>query len=261
MVGKSLTVSLLAYFGVLSAPESWICTSQLRRCHYGNELPASSYRKNGITVMTVGCCPLSGADGHPECASAKAGVTGVTVILKGSRGRGEVDKCCRSLNVVRSQCSFMLMMMINDVNKYLSEMNEWMNVCTISDMVNNAVYSLCVCCQPISSTWYDYWGADYGTYGYNPYIGIPVAKPPVAVEKPGSQSLSVSVSQGKKSLDVAENSAHPCLYIWPLTPVSGSTGRPVRSWPGAAGRADAQNDGDSTSRFHSPGAHINLIHR
>ncbi|XP_054605954.2 dual E2 ubiquitin-conjugating enzyme/E3 ubiquitin-protein ligase BIRC6 isoform X4 [Nothobranchius furzeri] len=52
--------------------------------------------------------------------------------------------------------------------------------------------------KPISSTWYDYWGADYGTYGYNPYIGgvgIPVSKPSVAVEKPGSQSLSVSVSQ------------------------------------------------------------------
>ncbi|XP_074501768.1 dual E2 ubiquitin-conjugating enzyme/E3 ubiquitin-protein ligase BIRC6 isoform X2 [Sebastes fasciatus] len=52
--------------------------------------------------------------------------------------------------------------------------------------------------KPISSTWYDYWGADYGTYGYNPYIGgvgIPVSKPPVAAEKPGSQSLSVSVSQ------------------------------------------------------------------
>lgn len=54
--------------------------------------------------------------------------------------------------------------------------------------------------QPISSTWYDYWGADYGTYGYNPYIGgvgIPVSKPPVAAEKPGSQGLSVSVSQGE----------------------------------------------------------------
>ncbi|XP_036815670.1 baculoviral IAP repeat-containing protein 6 isoform X7 [Oncorhynchus mykiss] len=52
--------------------------------------------------------------------------------------------------------------------------------------------------KPISSTWYDYWGADYGTYGYNPYIGgvgIAVSKPPVAAEKPGSQSLSVSVSQ------------------------------------------------------------------
>ncbi|XP_029691286.1 baculoviral IAP repeat-containing protein 6 isoform X2 [Takifugu rubripes] len=52
--------------------------------------------------------------------------------------------------------------------------------------------------KPISSTWYDYWGADYGTYGYNPYIGgvgIPVAKAPVAAEKPGSQSLSISVSQ------------------------------------------------------------------
>ncbi|XP_062862910.1 baculoviral IAP repeat-containing protein 6 isoform X2 [Trichomycterus rosablanca] len=52
--------------------------------------------------------------------------------------------------------------------------------------------------KPISSTWYDYWGADYGTYSYNPYIGgagIPVAKPPAAVEKPSSQSLSVSVSQ------------------------------------------------------------------
>ena len=58
--------------------------------------------------------------------------------------------------------------------------------------------------QPISSTWYDYWGADYGTYGYNPYIGgvgIPVSKPPVAVEKPGSQSISVSVSQGRRRLD------------------------------------------------------------
>lgn len=53
--------------------------------------------------------------------------------------------------------------------------------------------------QPISSTWYDYWGADYGTYGYNPYIGgvgIPASKTPVAAEKPGSQSLSISVSQG-----------------------------------------------------------------
>uniref|UniRef100_A0A6Q2Y1R4 Dual E2 ubiquitin-conjugating enzyme/E3 ubiquitin-protein ligase BIRC6 n=1 Tax=Esox lucius TaxID=8010 RepID=A0A6Q2Y1R4_ESOLU len=52
--------------------------------------------------------------------------------------------------------------------------------------------------KPISSTWYDYWGADYGTYGYNPYIGgvgIAVSKPPAAVEKPGSQNLSVSVSQ------------------------------------------------------------------
>lgn len=57
-----------------------------------------------------------------------------------------------------------------------------------------------LCSQPISSTWYDYWGADYGTYGYNPYIGgvgIPVSKPPVATEKPGSQGLSVSVSQGE----------------------------------------------------------------
>ncbi|XP_069036040.1 baculoviral IAP repeat-containing protein 6 isoform X3 [Lepisosteus oculatus] len=52
--------------------------------------------------------------------------------------------------------------------------------------------------KPISSTWYDYWGADYGTYSYNPYIGgvgIPVSKPPAVAEKPGSQSLSVSVSQ------------------------------------------------------------------
>ncbi|XP_077439054.1 dual E2 ubiquitin-conjugating enzyme/E3 ubiquitin-protein ligase BIRC6 isoform X1 [Vanacampus margaritifer] len=52
--------------------------------------------------------------------------------------------------------------------------------------------------KPISSTWYDYWGSDYGTYGYTPYIGgvgIPVSKPPVVVEKPGSQGLSVSVSQ------------------------------------------------------------------
>ncbi|XP_061767077.1 baculoviral IAP repeat-containing protein 6 isoform X1 [Nerophis ophidion] len=52
--------------------------------------------------------------------------------------------------------------------------------------------------KPISSTWYDYWGSDYGTYGYTPFIGgvgIPVSKPPVAVEKPGSQSLTVSVSQ------------------------------------------------------------------
>ncbi|XP_028279451.1 baculoviral IAP repeat-containing protein 6 isoform X1 [Parambassis ranga] len=52
--------------------------------------------------------------------------------------------------------------------------------------------------KPISSTWYDYWGADYGTYGYNPYIGgvgIPVSKPPAAAEKTTSQSLSVSVSQ------------------------------------------------------------------
>eukprot|EP00063_Salmo_salar_P035149 XP_014009984.1 PREDICTED: baculoviral IAP repeat-containing protein 6-like isoform X15 [Salmo salar] len=52
--------------------------------------------------------------------------------------------------------------------------------------------------KPISSTWYDYWGADYGTYGYNPYIGgvgIAVSKPPAVIEKPGSQSLSISVSQ------------------------------------------------------------------
>uniref|UniRef100_A0A670XUG6 Dual E2 ubiquitin-conjugating enzyme/E3 ubiquitin-protein ligase BIRC6 n=1 Tax=Pseudonaja textilis TaxID=8673 RepID=A0A670XUG6_PSETE len=52
--------------------------------------------------------------------------------------------------------------------------------------------------KPISSTWYDYWGADYGTYNYNPYIGgvgISVAKPPVTTEKNGSQIVSVSVSQ------------------------------------------------------------------
>uniref|UniRef100_A0A3Q2D0E3 Baculoviral IAP repeat containing 6 n=1 Tax=Cyprinodon variegatus TaxID=28743 RepID=A0A3Q2D0E3_CYPVA len=52
--------------------------------------------------------------------------------------------------------------------------------------------------KPISSTWYDYWGADYGTYGYNPYIGgvgIPVSKPSAAPEKPPSQCVSVSVSQ------------------------------------------------------------------
>ncbi|KFQ24273.1 Baculoviral IAP repeat-containing protein 6, partial [Merops nubicus] len=52
--------------------------------------------------------------------------------------------------------------------------------------------------KPISSTWYDYWGTDYGTYNYNPYIGgvgIPVAKPPVTTEKNGSQTVSVSVSQ------------------------------------------------------------------
>ncbi|KAG2467020.1 BIRC6 protein, partial [Polypterus senegalus] len=52
--------------------------------------------------------------------------------------------------------------------------------------------------KPISSTWYDYWGADYSSYSYNPYIGgvgIPVSKPPAATEKPGSQSVSISVSQ------------------------------------------------------------------
>ncbi|XP_041418652.1 baculoviral IAP repeat-containing protein 6 isoform X6 [Xenopus laevis] len=52
--------------------------------------------------------------------------------------------------------------------------------------------------HPISSTWYDYWGADYGTYNYNPYIGgvgIPVAKPPATVEKNGTQTVTVSVSQ------------------------------------------------------------------
>ncbi len=45
-------------------------------------------------------------------------------------------------------------------------------------------------------------GADYGSYSYNPYtggVGIPVSKPPAAAttEKPGSQNLSVSVSQGE----------------------------------------------------------------
>lgn len=68
------------------------------------------------------------------------------------------------------------------------------------DLCVSLTWSICLCSQPISSTWYDYWGADYGTYGYNPYIGgvgIPVAKPPVAAEKPGSQGLSVSVSQGE----------------------------------------------------------------
>ncbi|XP_067844789.1 baculoviral IAP repeat-containing protein 6 [Heptranchias perlo] len=52
--------------------------------------------------------------------------------------------------------------------------------------------------KPISSTWYDYWGTDYGTYSYNPYIGgvgIQMPKPPPASEKNGSQSVSVSVSQ------------------------------------------------------------------
>ncbi|XP_035519765.1 baculoviral IAP repeat-containing protein 6 [Morone saxatilis] len=67
--------------------------------------------------------------------------------------------------------------------------------------------------KPISSTWYDYWGADYGTYGYNPYIGgvgIPVSKPPVAAEKPGSQGLSVSVSQGESRLDSGSNLKGAC---------------------------------------------------
>lgn len=64
-------------------------------------------------------------------------------------------------------------------------------------------FFLCSPLQPISSTWYDYWGADYGSYSYNPYtggVGIPVSKPPAAAttEKPGSQNLSVSVSQGEK---------------------------------------------------------------
>uniref|UniRef100_A0A4W3K7A1 Dual E2 ubiquitin-conjugating enzyme/E3 ubiquitin-protein ligase BIRC6 n=1 Tax=Callorhinchus milii TaxID=7868 RepID=A0A4W3K7A1_CALMI len=52
--------------------------------------------------------------------------------------------------------------------------------------------------KPISSTWYDYWGTDYGTYSYNPYIGgvgIQMPKPPPTSEKNGSQSVSVSVSQ------------------------------------------------------------------
>ncbi|KAG8444149.1 hypothetical protein GDO86_009363 [Hymenochirus boettgeri] len=52
--------------------------------------------------------------------------------------------------------------------------------------------------KPISSTWYDYWGADYGTYNYNPYIGgvgIPVSKPPATTEKNGTQTVTVSVSQ------------------------------------------------------------------
>lgn len=54
--------------------------------------------------------------------------------------------------------------------------------------------------KPISSTWYDYWGADYGTYNYNPYIGgvgIPVAKPAATTEKNGTQTVTVSVSQGE----------------------------------------------------------------
>lgn len=63
--------------------------------------------------------------------------------------------------------------------------------------------------QPIGSTWYDYWGADYGTYNYNAYVGgagIPVSKPPAAAEKPGPQSLSVSVSQGKAPLGLKPSS-------------------------------------------------------
>ncbi|XP_054979504.1 baculoviral IAP repeat-containing protein 6 isoform X9 [Sorex araneus] len=52
--------------------------------------------------------------------------------------------------------------------------------------------------KPISSTWYDYWGADYSTYNYNPYvcgIGVQVVKPAASTEKNGSQTVSVSVSQ------------------------------------------------------------------
>ncbi|XP_078504876.1 dual E2 ubiquitin-conjugating enzyme/E3 ubiquitin-protein ligase BIRC6 isoform X3 [Lissotriton helveticus] len=52
--------------------------------------------------------------------------------------------------------------------------------------------------KPISSTWYDYWGADYGNYHFTSYIGgvgTPVAKPPTTAEKNGSQMVTVSVSQ------------------------------------------------------------------
>ncbi|GAA6070169.1 baculoviral IAP repeat-containing protein 6 isoform X1, partial [Tachysurus ichikawai] len=46
---------------------------------------------------------------------------------------------------------------------------------------------------------------------YNPYIGgagIPVSKPPAVVEKPGSQNISVSVSQGTTS-HTAQRRRHP----------------------------------------------------
>lgn len=85
------------------------------------------------------------------------------------------------------ECSVSVRVMLY---RYLaSEMNDCICVSLVSLFL-----------QPISSTWYDYWGADYGTYGYNPYIGgvgIAVSKPPAVIEKPGSQSLSISVSQGE----------------------------------------------------------------
>ncbi|KAJ7404249.1 hypothetical protein WISP_146258 [Willisornis vidua] len=70
--------------------------------------------------------------------------------------------------------------------------------------------------KPISSTWYDYWGAEYGTYNYNPYIGgvgIPVAKPPVTTEKNGSQTVSISVSQGGPSSAIGAQESTAQLLV------------------------------------------------
>jgi hypothetical protein len=87
--------------------------------------------------------------------------------------------------------------------------------------------------KPISSTWYDYWGADYGTYNYNPYIGglgIPTAKPPASTEKNGSQTVSVSVSQGKcvhecfKACAVFINKSQ-CLLLWSMAVISVCSGQ------------------------------------
>ncbi|EMP24451.1 Baculoviral IAP repeat-containing protein 6, partial [Chelonia mydas] len=75
--------------------------------------------------------------------------------------------------------------------------------------------------KPISSTWYDYWGADYGTYNYNPYIGgvgIPVAKPQVSTEKNGSQTLEsllqlwLTLSLNSSSSGSKDNGADVFLY-------------------------------------------------
>ncbi|XP_028983369.1 baculoviral IAP repeat-containing protein 6 isoform X2 [Betta splendens] len=111
--------------------------------------------------------------------------------------------------------------------------------------------------KPISSTWYDYWGADYGTYGY-PYIGgvgIPVSKPPVAAEKPGTQGLSVSISQALDArLEVGlEQQAELMLKIM-ATLQADSILQALTSNPSTVSQASSGTDDSLLRALHGGGS-------
>ncbi|KAM4600039.1 dual E2 ubiquitin-conjugating enzyme/E3 ubiquitin-protein ligase BIRC6 isoform 3-T3 [Fundulus diaphanus] len=112
--------------------------------------------------------------------------------------------------------------------------------------------------KPISSTWYDYWGADYGTYGYNPYIGgvgIPVSKPSVAPEKPASQCVSVSVSQALDArLEVGLEQQAELMLKMMATLQADSILQALSSSPSTITQPSNGTDDSLLRAFHSGGS-------